>query len=374
MSLMGMAMRALMNESIIDPFYELPIYGVIQEVKEDLLNNTLNQLNKHHYKHCNEYHHLIDSMGFSITADRYVEQPYVMARLFKMLDLKSISSDEVFKQLNSSGTSSQIVSKIFLDAQAAKVQSKVLAMILLDLFKRKNLGKKRLPMLLIESPDVIKNKLSFSARGAGIQGLSFLGRDHTYALNSDMTVNHNAIEEFIERFQNETVLIFGFTFMIWQHFIEVLKSTNISYSFKEALLLHSGGWKKLQALAVDEQIFKNNIDDILGNVSIHNFYGMVEQTGSIFVECEEGYLHAPVFSDILIRDPLTLKEVKMGEEGLIQLFSVLPESYPGQSLLTEDAGKIFGQDDCVCGRKGRYFKVMGRIVQSEARGCSDTYE
>ena len=362
-----------MNELIIDSFYERPVYGVAQAEKEHLLNDALNKLNLHHDRNCQSYHNLIHSMEFTLIAEDYAEQPYVMARLFKILELKSIASNEVFKQLSSSGTSSQVVSKIFLDAQAAKVQSKVLSKILLDLFERKKLGKKRLPMLLIESPDVIKNKMSFSARGAGVLGLSFLGRNHTYALNDDMTINYEAISEFFEQFQHEPVLIFGFTYMIWQYFVEVLKNNGQNYCFDQALLLHSGGWKKLESMAVDNLMFKQQIQNILGNISVHNFYGMVEQTGTVYVECEAGYLHTPVFSDILIRDALTFKEAKFGEEGLIQLFSVLPESYPGHSLLTEDLGVIIGQDDCSCGRKGRYFKVNGRLAQAENRGCSDTF-
>jgi hypothetical protein len=52
---------------------------------------------------------------------------------------------------------------------------------------------------------------------------------------------------------------------------------------------------------------------------------------------------------------------------------MLPESYPGHSLLTEDEGVILGEDDCPCGRKGKYFKVMGRLKNAEIRGCGDTY-
>ena len=63
----------------------------------------------------------------------------------------------------------------------------------------------------------------------------------------------------------------------------------------------------------------------------------------------------------------------MGEAGIIQVVSLLPKSYPGHSLLTEDEGVILGQDDCPCGRKGKYFKVLGRLKQAEIRGCSDTY-
>ena len=52
---------------------------------------------------------------------------------------------------------------------------------------------------------------------------------------------------------------------------------------------------------------------------------------------------------------------------------LLPGSYPGHVLLTEDVGTLEGEDDCPCGRKGRYFKVHGRIAKAEVRGCSDTF-
>ena len=60
------------------------------------------------------------------------------------------------------------------------------------------------------------------------------------------------------------------------------------------------------------------------------------------------------------------------EEGLIQVLSLLPRSYPGHSLLTEDLGTIHGEDDCPCGRSGKRFSVSGRLKDVEIRGCSDT--
>jgi hypothetical protein len=100
---------------------------------------------------------------------------------------------------------------------------------------------------------------------------------------------------------------------------------------------------------------------------------MVEQVGSIFVECEKGHLHTPNHADILIRDPITFEPLPFKQKGLIQVMSVLPKSYPGQSLLTEDLGTILGEDDCPCGWKGRYFSVEGRLPKAELRGCSDTF-
>ena len=99
---------------------------------------------------------------------------------------------------------------------------------------------------------------------------------------------------------------------------------------------------------------------------------MVEQVGSIFMECEEGHLHCPDYADVIIRDPKNLNELENGYEGVIQVLSILPLSYPGHSLLTEDIGKIIGEDDCKCGRKGKYFSISGRMHMAELRGCSDT--
>ena len=100
---------------------------------------------------------------------------------------------------------------------------------------------------------------------------------------------------------------------------------------------------------------------------------MVEQVGSIFMECKYGHFHTPVFSDIIIRDPLTWEVLPFKHEGIIEVISILPHSYPGHILLTEDLGIVLGEDDCSCGRMGKYFNVSGRIPEAELRGCSDTH-
>jgi len=137
------------------------------------------------------------------------------------------------------------------------------------------------------------------------------------------------------------------------------------------VLFHSGGWKKMAERAVDNRTFKEALKSRTGIERIHNFYGMAEQVGSVFVECEAGHLHTPAFAEILIRDPLTLAPLPVGETGLIELLSVIPHSYPGHVLLSEDMGAWLGVDDCPCGRKGRYFVVHGRAKAAEPRGCSD---
>ena len=101
---------------------------------------------------------------------------------------------------------------------------------------------------------------------------------------------------------------------------------------------------------------------------MHNFYGMAEQIGTVFVECERGFLHAPNAADIIVRDPATWEVVADGEVGVAQTFSALPESYPGHSVLTEDLARVEAVDDCPCGRRGKTVSFMGRVPEAELRG------
>ena len=56
---------------------------------------------------------------------------------------------------------------------------------------------------------------------------------------------------------------------------------------------------------------------------------------------------------------------------MVQLISVLPTSYPGHNVLTEDIGMIVKNNNCDCEKKGKRFKIFGRLKKSEIRGCGD---
>ena len=341
--------------------------NVPQKKKEQLLLPVFNQLHQHHQTHSVEYQNIVTANQQTRDASSFEALPYLAVRLFKHLSLSSIPQQALFKTIQSSGTTGQTPARIFLDKATSARQSKVLVKIL-----QQTIGKQRLPMLIIDSPDIVK-KPEFSARAAGIQGLAFFGRDHTYALDENMQPNWSVIEAFAEKYAGKPVLIFGFTFMVWLHFIQALKQQNKQLNFQHGILLHSGGWKKLEAQKVDNQQFKDTIKQQLGIAKVHNFYGMAEQVGSVFVECAHGHLHSPIFADVIVRHPNTLAPCKIGEQGIIQVLSSLPTSYPGFSLLTEDLGRILGVDDCPCGQKGKYFAVDGRLPKTEVRGCSDTH-
>lgn len=347
---------------INDPFY------VNRQDKKAKLLTELIQLTNSHVEHCPPYRNIVQHLSNFQNVHELNELPYLPVQLFKMLDLISVPKEKIIKTLTSSGTTGQQVSKIYLDKETAIKQSRALVSIMTSI-----LGKKRLPMIIVDSKDVIQNRQSFSARGAGILGFSNFGRDHFYLLDKDMNVDWHGLKNFLDRHQESDILLFGFTFMVWQYFLKESLKRLEKIDLSKGILIHGGGWKKLDNEAVTNSIYKEKLQEEFSINRVHNYYGMVEQVGSIFIECENGYFHTPSFADILVRDQETFTALQIGERGLLQVLSLLPTSYPGHSLLTEDLGVWLGEDDCSCGRLGKYFTVEGRLPKAELRGCSDTH-
>ena len=326
----------------------------------------LNKLTEFHYVNCNYYRNFIDNNHLLLGLDKIEDIPFIPVRLFKLLDLKSIPDNEVFKTMTSSGTSGQKVSKIFIDKKSAKMQTKVLNHIITSY-----LGKKRRNMLIIDSKNTVLDKNNFSARKAGIVGFSSFGKNHSYVLGDTLELDFPSLQKFLEENINSSVFIFGFTFLIWQKLILESGENKLKIQFPDdSILVHGGGWKKLLDAKVENEHFKESLYK-LGIKNVFDYYGMIEQTGSIFLECNHGYLHCSDYSDVLVRDTKTLKVIDNNHKGIIQVISLLPTSYPGNSLLTEDLGEVIAEDGCKCGKKGKFFRVHGRMQESEIRGCSD---
>ena len=354
----------------IEKLLEIPPYSFVKKEKTAAFNSIFHALTAHHYQNCVPYKRILDSIDYKLNpGGNYWDIPFLPVRLFKMHDLVSVDKSKIFKTMTSSGTTGQAVSKIYLDKETSLLQTKVLTKIVSSF-----VGSKRSPMIIIDTDAVLKNRNMFSARGAGILGFSMFGSKKMYALDDKMSLNIYKLQSFIEEHKDSSIFLFGFTFMIYQHFIKELEKSGIMLDLSNGVLIHGGGWKKLASEAVTSEQFKNLLNSTCSISSVHDYYGMVEQTGSIYMECELGYLHAPIFSDVIIRRPLDFSLADIGEPGIIQAMSILPKSYPGHSLLTEDEGVIIGEDDCECGRHGKYFNIVGRLKSAEIRGCSDTYD
>ena len=162
--------------------------------------------------------------------------PFLPVRLFKEFDLSSINEDRIFKIMHSSGTSGNQLSKIVLDKENANLQTKVLTKIISTV-----LGNKRLPMLIIDSESIIKDRTIFTARGAGVIGFSIFGKDVTYALNDNFELDFKRVTDFAKRHKNEKIFIFGFTSIIWKYFVRYLLDNQITLPQFDGFVIHGGG-------------------------------------------------------------------------------------------------------------------------------------
>ena len=92
------------------------------------------------------------------------------------------------------------------------------------------------------------------------------------------------LAEFLEKYKGQRILLFGFTFMIWQHFykeLERLANDGIKFDLSNGILVHGGGWKKLVSEAVSPEEFHARLNKVCGIEHIQDYYGMVEKTGCI---------------------------------------------------------------------------------------------
>jgi hypothetical protein len=350
-----------------DVLLSSPQYSLPQPEKERILVERLNGLHLHHRQASDVYARVTDALfpGFA-SARSCSELPWIPVGLFKSHRLISVPDEDLFKTLTSSGTSGDPVSRVYLDRATAQRQAEALASIMAAV-----LGHERLPMLVVDWPGVIRDRTQFSARGAGILGMTTFARQQRYLLDEEMRLDVSGLIDFLHQYGNGPFLVFGFTFMVWQHLLRQISGLGLDLS--HGILIHSGGWKALQVQAVDNEAFKRTFLEQTGLSRIHSFYGMAEQVGSVFLEGSDGFLHTPNFADVVVRDPVTWDEMALGQVGVLQVLSMLPSSYPGHSILTEDLGVVHGIDDDPGGWLGKRFSLVGRVPRTQLRGCSDTY-
>lgn len=337
--------------------------------KRKFLAEFLWKLTIEHMNKCLPYKRILKSLPISLSPTDNIEDiPMLPVRLFKSRDFRSVTRRSVAKILTSSRTTTQIPAHIFLDKKTIELAFKAFASVVGSV-----IGKKDSYAILVDTPSVAKDGYDLNIRNYTLRAWNSFCKDSLFLLDDSMRIKRKELNSFLKKHKDGRVVLFGLTFIIWQHLYQPLVKNKRHPGLADSILFHTGGWKRVRQHPKDKKTFKLKLSKQLGLKKIYNFYGMTELVGVIFLECEEGHFHAPDFADILIRDPVSLKPLPAGHKGLIQVFSPLAQSFPGHSLLTEDLGEILGEDDCPCGRNGKYFHVHDRMPWAEIRGCSNSY-
>ena len=100
------------------------------------------------------------------------------------------------------------------------------------------------------------------ARAAAIQGLHPFASQATYCLKvneqGELALDRDKLLEFAEKNQNAEILVYGFTYILWNHLVKPLLAEDICLNLAQVRILHSGGWKRLQEQAVEKTFSTSN--------------------------------------------------------------------------------------------------------------------
>ncbi len=359
----------------LNKILDLDPYSLDQQDKSDLFLAAIKEISLHHYTNCDLYAKLCDKRGFLPHCIKDIKDlVYLPASLFKNILLLSIPEDQVFREINSSATTSGTPSRIALDRQTSKRQSKCFNKIIID-----RLGNKRRRFIVLDTPDSVSRSNLISARSSTIRSLLFCANQFETCIesvNGKMALQLDKLNSLLRSAEEGDVeiVIFGFTYILYAIVIRALLNMGWTYNLTKSKVIHIGGWKKLEDEKVSSEILNQACVEAFG-VKIDNiidFYGFTEQSGMIYPTCEAGFRHIPVWGELIVRDPVTLKAMPSEQKGLLQFITPIQTSYPGHSVLTEDVGYILNTEMCSCGRKGSIFKIIGRSEDAvELRGCGD---
>jgi hypothetical protein len=327
----------------------------------------MEELTNWHRAHCPEYARIWPEPQTPRTA---ADLPFLHVSLFKHLLLQTRAEGIVHQRtlLSSSTTGSQ-PSRISLDERSSALQSRSSLAILTEM-----VGSERRPLLVLDDARNLRQRGEVSARIAAAMALRPLAIETHFLLDESggrTRTRWELLTDILHR--HDDLLVYGITFLLWTAWAKAGMPDDVRQALagKRIHFVHSGGWKKLESLKIQQaQLEGELLAGLDSRSAVVDFYGLVEQIGVVFPLCAAGARHVPRWADVLVRDPWTL-EPRTGEPGLLQLMNVLAFGAPYHSILTEDQGRLLPEGKCPCGREGKRFELVGRLPQSETRGCAN---
>lgn len=359
----------------IDELLRKPPYATRPREHRALMLAAVREAIGHHCVHCPEFARWYRKQGADPQRefDDLSEVPFLPVSVFKRLTLSSIGEQDVVRVLRSSATSSQTPSRVVLDRITRDRQMRTLAVLLSAL-----MGPVRRPFVVLDAESAPQADLELSARVAGMRGYLMMAREIHYGLqirNGQVALDVDKLEAILSGLRNEPVCLIGYTYMLYQCVVAPLVRAGRCLPLPPgSMVLHFGGWKRLERQAVNRSRLNAEVAEVFSTAEscIRDVFGFTEQLGLIYPDDGYGVRLAPIYSEVIVRDPVTLRSLPEGEPGLLQFITPLPHSYPGISLLLDDVGRIVSRDRECGGRYGTCFEVLGRARGAEIRGCGDT--
>jgi hypothetical protein len=360
-----------------DELLRQPPYATRLGEHQTLLRAAVREAILYHYAHCPAFARWYRKQRADPDAEivDLARVPFLPVSIFKRLPLESVGDQDVVRVLRSSATSSQTPSRVVLDRVTRDRQIRTLAVLLSAL-----MGPVRRPFVVLDAAASQGSDLELSGRVAGMRGYLMMASETHYVLESregKLELDADKLARVLEDLSARSMpaCLIGYTYVLYQHVVAPLLRAGRRLRLPPgSMVLHFGGWKRLERQAVDRAQLNAEVAQVFANAEpcIRDVYGFTEQLGVIYPDDGHGVRLAPVYAEVIARDPVTLEPLPEGMPGLLEFITPLPQSYPGIALLIDDMGRIVSRD---CGDGGRYgtrFEVLGRARGAEIRGCGDT--
>jgi hypothetical protein len=362
---------------LIDELLRQAPYATRPGEDQSLLRAAVRESVEHHCEHCPAFDRWYRKQGVDPSAEieDLTRVPFLPVSIFKRMSLESIGEADIVRVLRSSATSSQTPSRVVLDRLTRDRQMRTLGVMLSSL-----MGSARRPFVVLDAAASQGGDLELSARVAGLRGYLMMASETHYALenqNGSLELNAEKLAALLEQFRSKQipVCLIGYTYMLYQYVVAPLVRAGRRIPLPEgSMVLHFGGWKRLASQAVDRERLNAEVAHVfpMSEPCVRDVYGFTEQLGIIYPDDGHGVRLAPVYSEVIVRDPITLEPLRDGAPGLLEFITPLPNSYPGIALLLDDMGRIVSRNQGRGGLYGTRFEVLGRAQGAEIRGCGDT--
>ncbi len=181
----------------------------------------------------------------------------------------------------------------------------------------------------------------------------------------------DAVRALAEAAARGPVLLVGYPALIAAAVQGLMQSGRARFPLPEGSgVCTGGGWKSfLPGVGLDQQEFRAQAAGFFGIPphAVRDMFGLSE-CPAVFVQCEQGRYHVPVWAWAQAVDPETGRDVPAGEVGLLQLTVPLTTSYPLLKILTTD--KAILNEGCPCGRPAPFLTPRGRVTAARFETCA----
>lgn len=345
------------------------------EGTEDLFIEAVKENCAFHYGNCEAYSKILDYHGFSPKDFKGVEElahlPFIPTLFFKSHELFSIPHHKMLIKATSSGTKGK-VSKIGFDTEGLYCG---LRMVLRLGNQHKLFSAKPTNYLVLGYEPHKSNQTAVSKTAFGATLFApALHREYALKYSEEgYKVDLEGIIESLEKYSYQLLPVRFMGFPSYTYFLlKKLQERGLKFKLgKGSKILLGGGWKQFYTERVEKEALYSLAKETLGieENQIMEFFGAVEHP-ILYCDCPNHHFHVPIYSRVIIRDVKTLKPVKNGEVGLVNLITPMVKSMPLLSIMTDDLGILHEGKECGCGIDSPYLEIIGRVGLADIKTCA----